>query len=119
MMKTLNITFGVLFLGTLYYAYFLGNLQMEIAENTYPSFDYFNFEMAPDRKYSKTLFASIHENKMAAKVKESLDQDVWFILFYVSSTILGLILLLKNFNFNKKWVFVLIAVLGIYSGVCL
>ncbi len=117
-MKTLNIIFGILFLGTVYYATYLGNLQTVLAEKTTPEFNYLTFEMAPDREFSKSLFASIHENGMAATAQETLDEDVWFILFYVSTTVLGWILLLKKFDVNKNWLFILIAILGIIAGVC-
>ena len=117
-MKILNIIFGILFLGTIYYAIFLGNLQTVLAEKTNPEFNYLTFEMAPDRDFSKALFASIHENGMTAIAQETLDEDVWFILFYVSSTVLGWILLLQKFEVNKNWLFILIAILGITAGVC-
>ena len=117
-MKILNIIFGILLLGTVYYAVYLGNLQTVLAEKTNPEFNYLTFEMAPDRDFSKALFASIHENGMVATAQETLDEDVWFILFYVSATILGWILLLKKFEMNKNWLFLLIAVLGITAGVC-
>ncbi len=117
-MKVLNIIFGILLLGTVYYATYLGNLQTILAEKTNPEFNYLTFEMAPDREFSKSLFASIHENGMAATAQETLDEDVWFILFYVGTVILGWILLLKKFDVNKNWLFVLIAVLGITAGVC-
>ena len=65
-MKILNIVFGILFLGTVYYATYLGNLQTVLAEKTTPEFNYLTFEMAPDREFSKSLFASIHENGMTA-----------------------------------------------------
>ena len=67
-MKVLNIIFGILLLGTVYYATYLGNLQTILAEKTNPEFNYLTFEMAPDREFSKSLFASIHENGMAAKL---------------------------------------------------
>jgi hypothetical protein len=118
MMRRLNIAFGILFLGTLYYAVFLGNLQTVLAEKTNPAFNYLTFEMAPDRAFSKALFASIHENGMTATAQETLDEDVWFILFYVSSAVLGWILLLKKWGVNKNWLFILIAILGIAAGVC-
>ncbi|MFK7774065.1 MAG: hypothetical protein AB8F94_18075 [Saprospiraceae bacterium] len=118
MMKILNIVFGILFLGTLYFAIYLGNLQTVLAEKTNPAFNYLTFEMAPDRAFSKALFASIHENGMTSTAQETLDEDVWFILFYVSSTVLGWIILLKKFDVNKKWLFLLIAILGIVAGVC-
>ncbi|MFK8010168.1 MAG: hypothetical protein AB8H03_27690 [Saprospiraceae bacterium] len=117
-MKILNIIFGILFLGTIYYAVYLGNLQTVLAEKTNPEFNYLTFEMAPDRDFSKALFASIHENGMVGTAQETLDEDVWFILFYVSSTVLGWIILLKNFKVTKNWLFILIAVLGIVAGVC-
>ena len=104
-MKILNIVLGILFLGTLYYAIFLGNLQTVLAEKTNPEFNYLTFEMAPDRNFSKALFASIHENGMTATTQETLDEDVWFIFFYVSSAVLGWILLLKKFDVNKNWLF--------------
>lgn len=118
MMKILNIVFGILFLGTMYYAVYLGNLQTILAEKTNPEFNYLTFEMAPDRDFSKALFASIHESGMTATAQETLDEDVWFILFYVSSTVLGWILLLKKFNVDKNWLFILIVFLGITAGVC-
>lgn len=117
-MKILNIVFGVLLLGTIYYAIYLGNLQNVLAEKTNPEFNYLTFEMAPDRYFSKSLFASIHKNGMAVTAQETLDEDVWFILFYVSSAVLGWILLLKKFDVSKKWLFFLVAVLGIAAGVC-
>lgn len=117
-MKILNIVFGVLFIGTLYYAVYLGQLQSVLAEKTTPEFNYLTFEMAPDRQFSKDLFTSIRETGMSEVVQETLDQDVWFILFYVSSTVLGWVVLLKNFGINKKWLFVLIGILGISAGVC-
>ena len=117
-MKILNIVLGILFLGTLYYAIFLGNLQTVLAEKTNPEFNYLTFEMAPDRNFSKALFASIHENGMTATAQETLDEDVWFIFFYVSSAVLGWILLLKKFDVNKNWLFILIAILGITAGIC-
>ncbi len=117
-MKILNFLFGILLLGTVYYATYLGNLQTVLAEKTNPEFNYLTFEMAPDREFSKTLFAAIHANGMAATAQETLDEDVWFILFYVSAAILGWILLLKKFEVNKNWLFILIAILGITAGVC-
>ena len=117
-MKILNIIFGILFLGTVYYGTYLGNLQTVLAEKTTPEFNYLTFEMAPDREFSKSLFASIHENGMTSIAQETLDEDVWFILFYVSTTVLGWILLLNKFDINKNWLFILIAILGITAGVC-
>lgn len=117
-MKILNIVFGILFLGTMYYVVYLGNLEIVLAEKTNPAFNYLTFEMAPDRDFSKALFTSIHENGMTATAQETLDEDVWFILFYVSSTVLGWILLLKKFNVNKNWLFILIAILGVAAGIC-
>lgn len=118
MMKILNIVFGILLLGTVYYATYLGNLQTILAEKTNPEFNYLTFEMAPDRDFSKALFTSIHKNGMTAVAQETLDKDVWFILFYVSSAILGWILLLKKFGVNKNWLFILIAILGVTAGIC-
>ena len=98
MMRRLNIAFGIVFLGTLYYTVFLENLQTVLAKKTNPAFNYLTFEMALDRAFSKALFASIHENGMTATAQETLDEDVWFILFYVSSAVLGWILLLKKWG---------------------
>jgi len=117
-MKILNIVFGILLLGTVYYIFYLSNLETVLAEKTNPAFNYLTFEMAPDREFSKSLFASIHKNGMTATAQETLDEDVWFILFYVSTTILGWIILLKKFEVNKNWLFILIAILGIVAGVC-
>lgn len=117
-MKSINLVFGILFLGTVYYATYLGNLQTVLAKKTTPEFNYLTFEMAPDREFSKSLFASIHENEMTAIAQETLDEDVWFILFYVSTAVLGWVLLLKKFEVNKNWLFILIVILGITAGIC-
>ena len=117
-MKIAYIVWGILIVSTLFFSNMLRNIEKELAGKTDPPFNYIEFEIPPNPEFSKKLFTSIHENNMTAKAQESLDKDFYYIFLYVSTAVLGAILLLKKLNINKQWIFILIAILGVVAGVC-
>lgn len=117
-MKIGYLIWAFLICGSLYITSTLAGIEKEVANLTDPTFNYLEFEMPESRDFSKRMFSSIHEKGMVDKVQESLDVDFYYILFYVSSAILGAFLLLKNLNIEKRWAYILIGTLGIFAGFC-
>ena len=115
-MKKLFILWIFFLAGTFYLMSQLMTLEHQIAQESSPPFNYIEFEIPPDLKYSKNLFQSFHDKNLVGKVQESLDVDFWYIPFYVGMTILGWILLLKTFKVDKNWILIAIAVLAILAG---
>ncbi len=117
-MKIGYLIWAFLICGSLYITITLVGIEKNVGQLTDPAFNYLEFEMPESRDFSKRMFSSIHEKGMVDKVQESLDVDFYYILFYVSSAILGAFLLLKNLNIEKRWAYILIGILGIVAGFC-
>jgi len=116
-MKNLYLLWIFFLMGTFYIMFQMSSIEKTYKDKTDPKFDIIKFEIPPDMEYSQKIFASIKENGFTDKVKATLQWDNWFIPFYVGATILGWILLLKNFGVHKVLLFALIADFAIAAGV--
>ena len=117
-MKRLYFFWVILLIGTFYIMFQMQAINDGLKNKTTPEFDIIKFEIPPTLEYSDSLFQSIKKVGVTNEVKSTLHWDNYYIPFYVGATILGWILLLKNFKIEKKWLFGLISILAIVAGIC-